>query len=114
MCVGGVFGCTDMLAFQELQHLLAFFSDKSRHGRRFSDLYETVQHAGNIIPRLYLLITVGVAFIKSKEAPAADILRDLTELSKGVQHPMRGLFLRFYLIQLCRDVLPDKGSDYEV
>lgn len=102
-----------MLVFQELQHLLGFFSDKSRHGRRLSDLYETVQHAGNIVPRLYLLITVGVAFIKSKEAPAADILRDLTELCKGVQHPMRGLFLRFYLTQLCRNVLPDKGSEYE-
>ncbi|KAL8445098.1 hypothetical protein Emag_005205 [Eimeria magna] len=70
-------------------------------------------HAGNIVPRLYLLVTVGVAFIKSKEAPAADILRDLTELCKGVQHPMRGLFLRFYLTQLCRNVLPDKGSEYE-
>ncbi|KAL8430371.1 hypothetical protein Efla_001136 [Eimeria flavescens] len=102
-----------MLVFQELQHLLAFFSDKTRHGRRLADLYETVQHAGNIVPRLYLLVTVGVAFIKSKEAPAADILRDLTELCKGVQHPMRGLFLRFYLTQLCRNVLPDKGSDYE-
>lgn len=106
-------GSADMLVFQELQHLLAFFSDKSRHGRRLADLYETVQHAGNIVPRLYLLVTVGVAFIKSKEAPAADILRDLTELCKGVQHPMRGLFLRFYLTQLCRNVLPDKGSEYE-
>lgn len=102
-----------MLVFQELQHLLSFFCDKTRHGRRLSDLYETVQHAGNIVPRLYLLVTVGVAFIKSKEAPAADILRDLTELCKGVQHPMRGLFLRFYLTQLCRNVLPDKGSEYE-
>ncbi|KAL8431230.1 hypothetical protein ACSSS7_005429 [Eimeria intestinalis] len=102
-----------MLVFQELQHLLGFFCDKSRHGRRLADLYETVQHAGNIVPRLYLLVTVGVAFIKSKEAPAADILRDLTELCKGVQHPMRGLFLRFYLTQLCRNVLPDKGSEYE-
>lgn len=102
-----------MLVFQELQHLLSFFSDKSRHGRRLADLYETVQHAGNIVPRLYLLVTVGVAFVKSKEAPAADILRDLTELCKGVQHPMRGLFLRFYLTQMCRNVLPDKGSEYE-
>ncbi|CDJ50818.1 vacuolar sorting protein 35, putative [Eimeria brunetti] len=103
-----------MLAFQELQHLLGFLSDKSRHGRRLSELYETVQHAGNLVPRLYLLVTVGVAFVRAKEAAAADILRDLTELAKGIQHPVRGLFLRFYLVQLCRDVLPDKGSEYEV
>ncbi|PHJ22878.1 vacuolar sorting protein [Cystoisospora suis] len=102
-----------MLVFHELQHLSAFFSDRSRHHRKMSELYESVQHAGNILPRLYLLITVGASYIKSKEAPACDILRDMTELCKGVQHPMRGLFLRFYLTQMCKDKLPDVGSDYE-
>ncbi|PFH36429.1 putative vacuolar sorting protein 35 [Besnoitia besnoiti] len=102
-----------MLVFHELQHLSAFFSDKSRHNRKMSELYESVQHAGNILPRLYLLITVGASYIKSREAPACDILRDMTELCKGVQHPMRGLFLRFYLTQMCKDKLPDVGSEYE-
>eukprot|EP00918_Siedleckia_nematoides_P060115 GHVU01131116.1.p1 GENE.GHVU01131116.1~~GHVU01131116.1.p1 ORF type:complete len:116 (-),score=12.84 GHVU01131116.1:217-564(-) len=37
----------------------------------------------------------------------------MTELCKGVQHPMRGLFLRYYLGQMCRDRLPDSGSIYE-
>lgn len=109
----GVCVRTDMLVFHELQHLSAFFSDRSRHNRKMSELYESVQHAGNILPRLYLLITVGASYIKSKEAPACDILRDMTELCKGVQHPMRGLFLRFYLTQMCKDKLPDVGSDYE-
>ena len=27
-----------------------------------SDLYELVQYAGNIVPRLYLLITVGTVY----------------------------------------------------
>ena len=27
-------------------------------GKRMADLYELVQHAGNILPRMYLLITV--------------------------------------------------------
>ena len=40
-----------------------------------SKYYELVQHAGNILPRLYLLITVGSVYIKSKEAPARDILK---------------------------------------
>lgn len=34
------------------------------------DLYELVQHAGNVLPRLYLLLTVGCVYIRSKEAPA--------------------------------------------
>jgi len=82
-------------------------------GRSIIELYENVQHAGNIIPRLYLLMTVASVYIKSKKAPAKDILFDLVELCRGVQHPMRGLFLRNYLSQIARDKLPDSGSEYE-
>ncbi len=31
----------------------------------------------------------------------------------GVQHPMRGLFLRNYLSQISKSKLPDVGSEYE-
>ena len=100
-----------MLIFQELQHLASFFADKTRHGRKLTELYESVQHAGNILPRLYLLVTVGVAYIQSKEAPGAEILRDLAELCKGVQHPIRGLFLRYYLLQMSKDKLQSVASE---
>ena len=43
---------------------------------------------------------MGSCFIRSKEANAKDILKDLVEMCKGVQHPTRGLFLRFYLCQV--------------
>merc|ERR1719171_3180451 len=91
----------------------AFFNDKGRHGRKMLDLYESVQHAGNILPRLYLLATGAASYIKSKEAPAKEILKDVNELCKGVQHPIRGLFLRYYLSQMVKDKLPDTGSEYE-
>ena len=105
----------------ELRELELFFEDednketasKGATGRSIIELYENVQHAGNIIPRLYLLITVASVYIKSKKAPAKDILFDLVELCRGVQHPMRGLFLRNYLSQISRDKLPDAGSEYE-
>jgi len=102
-----------MRVFQEMQHLSTFFGDKGRHGRKMIDLYESVQHAGNILPRLYLLVTVAASYIKSREAPAKEILKDVNELTKGVQHPIRGLFLRFYLSQMVKDKLPDTGSEYE-
>ncbi|XP_030541533.1 vacuolar protein sorting-associated protein 35B isoform X2 [Rhodamnia argentea] len=102
-----------MRAFGELRGLEMFFKDESRHGVSIVDLYELVQHAGNILPRLYLLCTVGSVYIKSKEAPAKDILKDLVEMCRGVQHPIRGLFLRSYLSQVSRDKLPDIGSEYE-
>ncbi|KAI3762119.1 hypothetical protein L1987_52542 [Smallanthus sonchifolius] len=102
-----------MRAFDELRKLEMFFKEEERHGCSVMDLYELVQHAGNILPRLYLLCTVGSVYIKSKEAPTKDVLKDLVEMCRGVQHPIRGLFLRSYLAQISRDKLPDIGSEYE-
>ncbi|XP_027179637.1 vacuolar protein sorting-associated protein 35A-like isoform X1 [Coffea eugenioides] len=102
-----------MRAFDELRKLEIFFKEETKRGCSIVELYELVQHAGNILPRLYLLCTVGSVYIKSKEAPAKDILKDLVEMCRGIQHPLRGLFLRSYLSQVSRDKLPDLGSEYE-
>ncbi|KAK6237296.1 hypothetical protein QUC31_002765 [Theobroma cacao] len=102
-----------MRAFDELRKLEMFFKEETRRGCSIIDLYELVQHAGNILPRLYLLCTVGSVYIKSKEAPAKDVLKDLVEMCRGIQNPVRGLFLRSYLAQVSRDKLPDIGSEYE-
>ena len=96
----------------ELRPLEAYFTEEPSKSRSFADLYETVQHAGNVLPRLYLLCTVGACYIRSKEAPAKPLLQDMAEMCKGVQHPTRGLFLRAYLVQSCRGLLPDTGSSY--
>ncbi|KAI9084102.1 hypothetical protein K1719_033900 [Acacia pycnantha] len=102
-----------MRAFDQLRRLEIFFQEETRRGCSIIDLYELVQHAGNILPRLYLLCTVGSVYIQSKEAPAKDVLKDLVEMSRGIQNPVRGLFLRSYLSQISRDKLPDIGSEYE-
>ncbi|KAK1289360.1 Sulfate transporter 1.2 [Acorus calamus] len=107
------FDWIDMRAFDELRKLEMFFKEEVQRGFSVIDLYELVQHAGNILPRLYLLCTVGSVYIKSKEAPAKDVLKDLVEMCRGIQHPVRGLFLRSYLSQVSRDKLPDIGSEYE-
>lgn len=43
---------SDMRAFDELKKLEMFFKEEDRHGCSVMDLYELVQHAGNILPRL--------------------------------------------------------------
>lgn len=101
-----------MRIFDELQPLGMFFMEEFRRGKSMVELYERVQHASNILPRLYLLVTVGMVYIQTKTVPAKDILRDLIEMVKGVQHPMRGLFLRYYLNKCCKDKLPDVGNEY--
>ena len=70
-----------------------------------ADLYELVQYAGNIVPRLYLMITVGAVYM-SVESPRKEIMKDMMEMARGVQHPTRGLFLRFYLSGMTREHLP--------
>ncbi len=64
------------------------------------------------------MITVGTVYMKIKEYPSKIILRDLVEMCRGVQHPLRGLFLRNYLLQCTKSLLPDRpptkpGSDDE-
>lgn len=100
-----------MQIFDHLRELTEFFQDLHQKGKKMNELYEVVQHSGNIIPRLYLLICTGAIYIKTKEAPAKYILKDLVEMCKGIQHPMRGLFLRYFLSQLTKDKLPDQSTE---
>ncbi|KAH0864759.1 hypothetical protein HID58_081970 [Brassica napus] len=100
-------------ASDELRSLEMFFRDETALGCSIAELYELVQHAGNILPRLYLLCTIGSVYIKSKDVTAKDILKDLVEMCRAVQHPLRGLFLRSYLAQVTRDKLPSIGSEVE-
>lgn len=103
-----------MKVLDELHHLGDFFLQLCKDGTKTaSELYEQVQACGDVLPRLYLLVTVGAAYIETRQAPAKDILNDLVEMAKGVQHPMRGLFLRNYLSHACKDKLPDTGSKFE-
>uniref|UniRef100_T1GFH0 Vacuolar protein sorting-associated protein 35 n=1 Tax=Megaselia scalaris TaxID=36166 RepID=T1GFH0_MEGSC len=99
-----------MAITDELCHLELYLNDEFQKGRKVADLYEVVQNAGNIVPRLYLLITVGIVYIKSNPSLKRSILKDLVEMCRGVQHPLRGLFLRNYLLQLTRNLLPDQLS----
>lgn len=100
-----------MVVTDHLRHLVVYLSDEFEKGRKLADLYEVVQHAGNVIPRLYLLITVGHVYMKTSPHCRKEILKDLVEMCGGVQHPLRGLFLRNYLLQMSRDVLPSNNDN---
>jgi vacuolar protein sorting-associated protein 35 len=70
-------------------------------------LYEAVQYFPRAVPRLYLQICAGSALVRSGEVFPRTILADLIGAVKCVQSPLRGLFLRHYLLQAFRDKLPD-------
>ena len=60
-----------------------------------------------------MLITVGSVYIETQEVKSKEILSDLLECIKGVQNPLKGLFLRYYFLMMCKDKLPDVGNQYE-
>lgn len=101
-----------MSCFSQLSNLDLYFRDEAKKGVKLKTYYEQVQYVSRIVPRLYLLITIGANFIKSKEEDTNFLLKDLVECCKGVQHPTRGLFLRLYLLQTCGQLLPDKDNDF--
>lgn len=43
--------CSSMLSCCS-RHQQAYFADEQSKGRTLSELYELVQHAGNVLPRL--------------------------------------------------------------
>ncbi|EKM60540.1 uncharacterized protein PHACADRAFT_246546 [Phanerochaete carnosa HHB-10118-sp] len=96
-----------MAVFDALRHLSNYLSEAHTQGRHhLADLYELVQYAGNIVPRLYLMVTVGSVYMSIADAPVKEIMKDMMEMSRGVLHPIRGLFLRHYLSGQTRDHLP--------
>ncbi|KAI1386892.1 vacuolar protein sorting-associated protein 35 [Hypoxylon trugodes] len=99
-----------MSVFDALRYLSMHLRENHPHNH-LADLYELVQYAGNIIPRLYLMITVGTAYMSIPEAPVKELMKDMMDMSRGVQHPIRGLFLRYYLSGQARDFLPTGDGD---
>lgn len=110
-----------ILVFDSLEYLSAqiLVSHKSKQKKRsannngannttpfLADLYELVQYSGNIIPRLYMMIVIGTTYMSTNDAPTKEIMKDMIEMCRGVQHPIRGLFLRYYLSQRIKDLLP--------
>ncbi|WFD31527.1 retromer complex subunit Vps35 [Malassezia sp. CBS 17886] len=96
-----------MSVFDALRDLSVYLFEAHTTGKHhLADLYELVQYCGNIVPRLYLMVTVGSVYMSIPEAPVKEVMKDIMEMSRGVQHPTRGLFLRHYLSGATRDHLP--------
>ena len=99
-------------AFDEMMYFSNFLKEEIKRGRQVKDIYESVQQAKFIIPRLYLLITVASLYMEERPKSCRDIIFDLLNMVKGVQNPIRGLFVRYYLLKMIKDKLPDIDNIY--
>ena len=87
-----------------------YMIEEINRGRRLIDLYDDVQQAQHVIPRLYLMITVGSIYIEKVPRSIKIIMYDMLGSVKAVQNPIKGLFLRNYLLKMIKDKLPDKDN----
>ena len=101
-----------VMIFDSLTVLSSYLVDNHLSGHHLADLYELVQYAGNVVPRLYLMITVGTSYLKLPDSPKEEILKDMIEMCRGVQNPIRGLFLRYYLAKRTKQLLPEKAVSF--
>jgi len=111
-----------MQVISALQDLTVYIEDEASRDKSQEEMeayldhyYEYVQYTGNIIPRLYLLNCVGGVYLKLQKDPEKRMkrLNDMKSMTKGVQHPTRGLFLRNYLSQVSKEYLPDVENEEE-
>ena len=98
--------------FDEMQIVVNFFQEEINRGRKVHDLYDSVQQAIHLIPRLYLMIAAGSLVMVNEPKSAGEIIFDLLGMIKGVQNPIRGLFVRYFLLKMIKDKLPDKDNVY--
>ena len=98
--------------FDEMLLVEDFFKEEINRGRKPRDLYDSVQQAKYLIPRLYLMISAGALVMENEPNSTEEIIFDLLGMIKGVQNPIRGLFTRYFLLKRIKDKLPDKGNVY--
>lgn len=102
-----------MAVFDELMILEQGFRDIVAQGKRkMVDIYQACQESKSIIPRLYLMVTCGSVLVDSGEKTADQVVKDLFHYLKGVQHPFRGLFLRYYFLKMFKGKIPQYSDNY--
>ena len=68
----------------ELRHLEAYISAEHKRGRRMLDLYELVQHAGNVLPRLCTRRTATTAAKQPSSASLSSTLTRSVSLARSL------------------------------
>jgi len=86
-------------ATSHLDRLSLWFDGEPGRGRSLAGVHSAVLAAGNVVPRVYLLVAAAAARARAKDADASLLLADVADAARGVQAPVRGLFLRAYALR---------------
>lgn len=100
------------LCFDSLTGLQVYLHEDHKY-HHLADVYEIVEYTANVLPRLYLMITVGSVLLPTGDVPCIEVLKDMLEMCRGVQNPLHGLFLRYYLCQRTGEIGPGTKAENE-
>ena len=95
------------LIFDELLKVQDYFRGLIKNGRDPQAFYFSVEQSINILPRFYLITIAGTLFIETNINLKNEIIDDLLSLANGIQHPIRGLFARYFLLKITKDYFND-------
>ncbi len=98
--------------FDEMKKVEDFMKLELGRGRQPQDIYESVQQCQFVVPRLYLAIISGSIYIEKCPEKCMEIINDLVEQMKASQNPLRGIFTRYFFLQIIKDKLPDEDNIY--
>ena len=93
--------------FDEILQIQSYFRLEIKQGRNAYEFYKSVQQCMTVLPRVYLMIIVGTLLIENNNEDAKEVLDDLIEACNGVQHPIRGLFVRYFYLKMLKDYIFD-------
>ena len=96
--------------YDELLPLEIYFNEEIKRGRRIKEFYEAVQQCITVLPRLYLMILVGNIYIENNPNEKKEILNEIMKMANGVQHPLRGFYVRYFIIKMLKNNFNDIDS----
>ena len=96
--------------YESLLPLDIYFREEIKRGRRIKEFYEAVQQCITVLPRLYLMILVGNIYIENCPNEKNEILSEIMKMANGVQHPLRGFYLRYFIIKILKKNFDDIES----
>ena len=88
------------LIFDHILQVQSYFRNEIKKGRNSLDLYDSVQQCVSALPRAYLMIIIGSLILENDSVDKKEILEDLLEACNTIKHPIRGLFLRYFLLKI--------------
>ena len=93
--------------FDYILQIQSYFRNDIKNGRNSLDLYNAVQQCVSALPRAYLQIIVGSIILENNSLDKKEILEDLLEACNNIKHPIKGLFLRYFLIKILNNYFTD-------